>query len=88
MAASEVGEGRIKVSVTLFADLRRFAPPGQEDSQSQELRAGATVADALDAAGIPAGEEVTAGLNGERAERESVLHDGDDLMLFSQMEGG
>jgi sulfur carrier protein ThiS len=88
MAVSEAREGRIKVSVTLFADLRRFAPPGQDGSQSQELPAGATVADALDAAGIPADEEVTAALNGERAERESVLHDGDGLVLFSQMEGG
>ncbi len=88
MAASEAGEGLIKVSVTLFADLRRFARPGQEDSQSQHLLAGATVADALDAAGIPAGEGVTAGLNGERAQPATVLHDGDDLVLFSQMEGG
>jgi sulfur carrier protein ThiS len=88
MAASEAGEGRIKVSVTLFADLRRFASPGQDGSRSQQLLAGATVADALDAAGIPAGEEVTAGLNGERAQRATVLHDGDDLVLFSQMEGG
>ena len=78
----------INVRVTLFADLRRFLPPGQEGPQTYTLPVGATVADLLATIGIRAEEEVTPGLNGELAQRETALHDGDDLVLFSPMEGG
>ena len=78
----------ISVRVSLFADLRRFLPRGEDGPQRLTLPAGATVADLLAAVGIPAADEVTAGLNGELAHRDTPLHDGDDLVLFSPMEGG
>jgi sulfur carrier protein ThiS len=88
MTAPQTSTGQITVRVSLFADLRRFLPPGQDGPQTYTLPAGATVADLLTTIGIPPEDEVTPGLNGELAQRETQLHDGDDLVLFSPMEGG
>jgi sulfur carrier protein ThiS len=88
MTTSQTGADQIRVHVTLFADLRRYLPRGAEGPQLHALPAGATVADLLAAIGIPAAVEVTPGLNGELAERGATLRDGDDLVLFSPMEGG
>ena len=79
---------QITVCVTLFADLRRFLPRGHDGPQRLMLPVGATVADLLATVGVPPTDEVTAGLNGELAHRDTPLHDGDDLVLFSPMEGG
>lgn len=78
----------IAVRLTLFADLRRFEPKGASGARVFSLSRGATVADLVTAAGIPATEDVTVGLNGERAALDAPLGDGDDVVLFSQMEGG
>ncbi len=78
----------IAVNLTLFADLRRFEPKGANGARPMSLASGATVADLIAAAGIPATEDVTVGLNGERGALETPLSDGDDVVLFSQMEGG
>jgi sulfur carrier protein ThiS len=88
MTRLRTGAAQISVRVTLFADLRRFLPRGAEGPQLYGLPAGATVGDLLDVIGIPAEDEVTPGLNGELAGRDAILRDGDDLVLFSAMEGG
>ncbi len=88
MTAPQTGTAQIAVRVTLFSDLRRFLPRGHEGPQTYILPAGATVADLLAAIGIPPEDEVTPGLNGELAARDTPLHEGDDLVLFSPMEGG
>jgi len=88
MTTPQTGTEQITVRVSLFADLRRFLPPGQDGPQLYTLPAGAAIADLLAAIGIPAEDEVTPGLNGELAQRDTELHDGDDLVLFSPMEGG
>ncbi len=88
MTAPQAGTTQISVRVTLFADLRRFLPRGHEGPQTYTLPADATVADLLAAIGIPPEDEVTPGINGELAERDAPLHNGDDLVLFSPMEGG
>ncbi len=72
----------------LFADLRKFLPRGQDGSIPYHLSSGARVQDLLNTIGIAPEAEVTAGLNGELAERDTALHDGDELVLFSPMEGG
>ena len=86
--ADELDARQVSVRVSLFADLRRFLPLGHDGPLTFTLPAGATVADLLAAIGIPAESEVTPGLNGELAQRDTALHDGDDLVLFSPMEGG
>jgi sulfur carrier protein ThiS len=82
------GPGTIGVTVTLFADLRRFLPPGVDGPHRRTLRAGATVADLLAAIGIAPDADLTVGLDGELADRDAPLHDGADVMLLSPMEGG
>lgn len=82
----------MNVSVTLFADLRRFGPKDHEGPITVTLEAGACVEEMLNAVGVPDDEtirgEVTVGLNGELGQRDTVLSEGDDVLLFSPMEGG
>jgi sulfur carrier protein ThiS len=78
----------IAVTVTLFADLRRFLPRGADGPQRYAVPAGATVADLLVAVGIEDGAEVTAAVDGELAQRDTPLRDGAEVMLLSPMEGG
>lgn len=79
---------QIRVRLQLFADLRKYLPAGESGAYTISLPEGATVATMLSAAGIPEAEEITIGLNGERGTREQPLKDGDDVVLFSPMEGG
>jgi molybdopterin converting factor small subunit len=81
-------EPRIVIRLELFADLRRFLPAGQQGALVFSLRPGATVQELLDEADIPRNEEITVGLNGEQGRFESALNDGDEVVLFSPMEGG
>lgn len=82
----------MNVSVTLFADLRRFGPRDHEGPITVSLEDGACVEEMLSAVGIPDDEtirgEITVGLNGDLGKRDTVLTDGDDVLLFSPMEGG
>ena len=79
---------QISVRLQLFADLRRFLPAGQTGPLIVALTRGASVRALLAATGIPPGDEITVGLNGEQGQMDSVLHDGDEVVLFSPMEGG
>ena len=78
----------ITVTVTFFADLRRFLPRGADGPQRYALSAGATITDLLSEVGIARDTELTAAVNGELAERDTPLRDGADVMLLSPMEGG
>lgn len=80
--------GGITVSVTLFADLRRFLPRGTDGPLRFTLEPAATTADLLARIGIDAGAEITIAVDGELADRATRLHDGADVMLLSPMEGG
>jgi molybdopterin converting factor small subunit len=87
-ASATANGGAITVSVKLFADLRKYLPKGGPDPFTVSLSAGATVAAVIAALGIPGDYELTAGVNDELARRDTVLRDGDALMLLSPMEGG
>ncbi|MEK7387183.1 MAG: MoaD/ThiS family protein [candidate division NC10 bacterium] len=78
----------ILVTVTFFADLRRFLPRGADGPQRYTVREGATLADLLAAVGIKPDAEVTAAVDGEVAGRDTPLRDGAEVMLLSPMEGG
>jgi aldehyde:ferredoxin oxidoreductase len=86
--AERAGVPPLAVTVTFFADLRRFLPRGADGPQRYTVPGGATVADLLATIGIPSDAEVTAGLDGELAGRDTPLHDGADVILLSPMEGG
>ena len=78
----------IRVTVTFFADLRRYLPRGVDGPQTYALSAPSTVADLLAVIGIPDEREVTVGVDGELAGRDTPLREGAELMLLSPMEGG
>ncbi len=78
----------ITVTVTLFADLRRFLPRGADGPQRFTVREGATLADLLATIGVAPGADVTVAVDGELAGRDTPLRDGADVMLLSPMEGG
>ncbi len=80
--------GTITVSVTFFADLRRFLPKGADGPQRYRLAGHATMADLLATIGINSDSELTLAVDGELAERDTRLRDGADVMLLSPMEGG
>ncbi len=84
----QVSARAITVTVTFFADLRRFIPRGDDGPQRYTIHEGAAVADLLAAIGIEQGAEVTVAVDGELAGRETPLRDGVDVMLLSPMEGG
>lgn len=82
----------MNVSVALFADLRRFGPKGREGPLVVQLPAGASVEEMLSAIAVPDTEtirgEITVGLNGDLGQRDSVLSEADEILLFSPMTGG
>jgi sulfur carrier protein ThiS len=78
----------LTVTVTFFADLRRFLPRGADGPQRYTVREGATLAELLAAVGIEPGAEVTVAVDGELAAPDTPLRDGADVMLLSPMEGG
>ena len=84
----EVSARRITVTVTFFADLRRFMPRGKDGPQRYTIHEGAAVADLLAAIGIERDSEVTIAVDGELAGRDTPLRDGVEVMLLTPMEGG
>ena len=81
-------QGTIGVKVTLFADLRRFLPPGVDGPHRRVVPAGSTVAGLLAIIGVPEDADITIGVDGELADRATPLREGADVMLLSPMEGG
>ncbi len=88
MNTSDASDRPMTVTVIFMADLRRFLPPGIERPVRFSVPRDATVGDLLAQIGIPADTELTVGLDGELAGRDSVLHDGADVLLVSPMDGG
>ena len=78
----------ITVTVTFFADLRRFLPRGADGPQRYTVPGNATVHDLLTTIGIALDADITVAVDGEQASRETPLHDAADVMLLSPMEGG
>src|SRR4029450_11277474 len=78
----------IAVTVTFFADLRRVLPRGADGPQRYPVSGHAPPAALLALIGIAPDADVPAAVDGELADRETVLHEGADVMLLSPMEGG
>jgi sulfur carrier protein ThiS len=76
------------VTVTFFADLRRYLPKGADGPQRYTVAPGATVADLLSTIGIDTASDITIAVDGDLADRGTKLSDGADVMLLSPMEGG
>jgi molybdopterin converting factor small subunit len=77
----------VKVRVSLHGDVHRYRH-GRPDPFVEELSDGATVAELVDRIGIDPAMTITVGVNGELGRREAVLHDGDEVLILTPMEGG
>ena len=88
MTAPGTETSSITVTVTLFADLRRFLPRAWTVPSATRWPPAPTVADLLNTIGITAAYDVTIGVDGELATGGDVLRNGADVMLLSPMEGG
>jgi sulfur carrier protein ThiS len=78
----------ITVTLKLFGDLRKYRTPGTADPQMVAMHDGSTIRDLCATIGIDARDDVIAGVNGEQADAQTALNDGDQVMLVSPMEGG
>ena len=88
MRDAGTGAESIWVRVSLFGALRRFAADPREGVCDLQLPSGATLVAVREALGIPASAEITAGVNGNQAEADIVLRDGDRVVLFNALSGG
>ena len=89
MPGTEIGS-TIQVNLVLFADLRRLLPQGHDGRFTIAVPAGSTVADLVAASGLgfDRDEQLKAGINGESVELDAQVNAGDEVVLFSPMEGG
>jgi len=86
--AARTDAGTMTVTVTFFADLRRFLPRGADGPQRYTVHGNATVDDLLTTIGIAPDADITVAVDGEQGSRETPLRDAADVMLLSPMEGG
>ena len=80
----------ISINITLYGDIASYAGGNHIASQDLHLKAGSTVSHVLEALGIPPNERGYLFINavlhdvpGLFASRESSLHDGDHIGIFS-----
>ncbi len=77
----------MKAEVQLYATLRKFGPP-QEGPFVVVLNDGERVAGLLEVLKIPPDVERVILLNGRPAEMDTVLNEGDRIVLFPPVAGG
>ena len=73
------------VSIKCFATLSRFTPP---DAEAFAISPGETAGQAATRLGIPLSELKLVFVNGEHAELDAQLKDGDHVGLFPAIGGG
>ena len=79
----------MKVKVVLFGPHARLLPPGAHgNSASIDAEEGATVADVLDALGVPPDGRSYVQLNGAREDLTATLHGGDEVRVIVPLGGG
>lgn len=74
----------MKVAISAFGDVQRQV----KDRHDVELADRATVSDLLQLLGLAAGPNLTVGVNGQLVPLDSMLNEGDKVMLVTPMEGG
>jgi sulfur-carrier protein len=77
----------MKVEVQLFATLRKYGP-SREGPLTVDLSEGDAVVKMLEALGIPPDVEKVILINGRPAEPDTVLREGDKVVLFPPVTGG
>ena len=77
----------MKVRVRCFTGMRRYAPGGDGDFE-MALAEGSSAGQLLEALGVPPDLNPFVAVNGGKVELDRILRDGDEVVVFSQMEGG
>ncbi len=77
----------MRVEVRLYATLRKYAPTSQE-VPFVELVEGTTLNGLLQALRVPQDQEVVVLVNGRPAKPDSVLREGDRVVMFPPVTGG
>jgi sulfur carrier protein ThiS len=77
----------VKVRVSLHGDVHRYRR-GRPEPFEEELVEGATVAELVEQIGIDPTMTITIGVNGKLGRREAELHEGDEVLILTPMEGG
>jgi molybdopterin converting factor small subunit len=79
----------MRVTIRLNASLRRYIPEGSEGSPfSFEVDDGATVAQVMKRLGVPDRQAQMVTVEGEQADADTVLEEGQELSLFPPLAGG
>ena len=78
----------ITISVKLFATLKKYLPPGNQDGVKLTLPTGATVQDAIDALKIPREHAGMLVVGDTYVEVNTPLTDGLQLNIFPPRAGG
>jgi sulfur carrier protein ThiS len=78
---------QITLSLKLFCDLRRYVQSEEADIVHVQAPAGLTAEELLRHLHFDSGERVLFAINGTVASGDTVLRDGDDLMLFRPVQG-
>ncbi len=77
----------MKVRVRCFTGMQQYAPGGRGDFE-MALPAGSSARQLLEALGVPPDLEPFVAVNGGKVALDHLLQDGDDVVMFRQMEGG
>ena len=77
----------MKIRVRCFTGMRQYAPEGEGDVKVA-LAEDSRVRQLLDQMGVPADAQPFIAVNGCKADHGKILRDGDEVVLFTQMEGG
>ncbi|MFA5905495.1 MAG: MoaD/ThiS family protein [Desulfobacula sp.] len=77
----------MRIHVTLYSEFKKFAPGGTGQADLT-LPPGATLGLCLERLQFPETSEYTALINGRRAGRDSLLKEGDTLVIFPLISGG
>jgi sulfur-carrier protein len=84
------GIKKMKIQLRLFASLSKFLPEekGTDFSNLLKVEEGTTIKDLLDTLKIPQDLPEIIFLNGVRAEKNTILKEGDRLGIFPPLAGG
>ena len=77
-----------RVSVRLFASLRKYVPAGRGEPLVVEVRDGATVGDVLSSLGIPPERAHMVVGAGGQVELSAGVADGEELSVYPPLAGG
>jgi len=77
----------MKVEINLFGFLRKYSPEGI-DSFSMEFPETSKVTDIIRALAIPEDQTLAVLKNGRHAEKDAAVHDNDEIVLMTPIEGG